>query len=347
MSDAPRRVVVAGARGHFGAAVGRLLDRLQVPWSAASRRPGAPVRMDVEDPLSLRAALRPGDVVVDAAGPFQDRSTTLVEVAAAIGFDVVDLSDSLSYSARVLAMDERLRDAGVRVLTACSSVSVVAAALVQTARVGRPRKVLGLLAPATRRTANKGTAASLLASVGRPVHVLRDGQLTGSTGWAERRRLRLPGSLGTRTGRLFESADAVMLPESFADLEEVALYVTSQVGGLDLVLDLAARVPLLRALIARLMPMGLGLARWFGSEASFLAYQVEGDAGVCRQALVAPRDGELVAAAPAALAARALARGDLAAPGVVPPHLQVPGEAVLDFLRALGMRHLREVEVPE
>ncbi|MBI1901740.1 MAG: saccharopine dehydrogenase NADP-binding domain-containing protein, partial [Planctomycetia bacterium] len=63
----------------------------------ASRRAGADLVLDAEDPASLRAALRPGDVILDAAGPFQRRSTALVEAAIDRRCDVVDLADGLHY----------------------------------------------------------------------------------------------------------------------------------------------------------------------------------------------------------------------------------------------------------
>lgn len=61
-----RRVVVLGGAGLFGGAAVELLRRHGV------------------DPVAL-----------DAVEPFQDRSTALVETAADVGADVVDISDGL------------------------------------------------------------------------------------------------------------------------------------------------------------------------------------------------------------------------------------------------------------
>src|SRR6266699_6291389 len=71
--------------------------------------------------------LRPGDIALDTVGPFQTRSTRLVEGAIEIGCDVVDLSDSLAYARAVLALHDRAASAGVRLFTSCSAIATVAA----------------------------------------------------------------------------------------------------------------------------------------------------------------------------------------------------------------------------
>ena len=100
-------------------------------WAIAARRPGVDLVIDAEDPASIRAALRERDVVIDAAGPFQRRSTVLVESCMTLGCDVIDVSDSLDYARRLRALERRIESAGIRVLTSCSSVSAVSAALVR------------------------------------------------------------------------------------------------------------------------------------------------------------------------------------------------------------------------
>jgi len=42
--------------------------------------------------------LRPADIMIDTVGPFQDRSTVLIEAAIEIGFDCTDLSDSIAHA---------------------------------------------------------------------------------------------------------------------------------------------------------------------------------------------------------------------------------------------------------
>ena len=89
-----RRILVAGGFGFFGSAVVAALRAEGLAPLVASRRVGADIVMDVEDREGISRSLRSGDVVIDAVGPFQQRSMRLVEAAAAMGFDLVDLADS-------------------------------------------------------------------------------------------------------------------------------------------------------------------------------------------------------------------------------------------------------------
>lgn len=108
-----RRVVVLGANGFFGHQTVRTLSALGVRAVGASRRDG----VDVEDRGSLRAFLRRGDVVVDAAGPFHPRTTALLDVALELGADVVDLSDSAAYASLIGAERARIEATTIAVLT--------------------------------------------------------------------------------------------------------------------------------------------------------------------------------------------------------------------------------------
>ena len=124
-TKAVTRIIVLGSQGFFGAAAVDLLRREGERPVAGSRRPGSDLLIDAENPSSLRAALRDRDVVIDAAAPFQRRSTVLVETALAIGCDVIDISDSLEYALKVQRLAHRIDGTGTRVLTSCSSVCAV------------------------------------------------------------------------------------------------------------------------------------------------------------------------------------------------------------------------------
>lgn len=110
------RIVVIGGRGFFGAAAVELLRRDGERPLVGSRRPGSDLRVDAEDPASLGAARRAGDVVIDAAGPFQRRTPLLAETALAAGADVIDLADSLDHALAMRRLAPRIERAGTRVL---------------------------------------------------------------------------------------------------------------------------------------------------------------------------------------------------------------------------------------
>lgn len=335
-----RRVVVLGGQGFFG---GLLVERLRSdglrPLVAARRR-GADLSLDAEEPASLRRALRSGDVVVDAAGPFQGRTTALLEAAIELGFDAIDISDSLEYAEKALALEGRIQAAGIRILTSCSSVSAVTAALIRLSGVVEPVRVAVFLAPATRHTARRGGARSLIASVGRPVRVLRGGRIETVLGWAECRRARLPPPLGNVMGRLMESADSVLLPRSWPSLSDAGFYVYPNSPGLSFILGLAIHRPFLRSVLERLAPAGLVLSRLLGSSAGCFAVEVEDSKGkVVRQAFVSRSRRHNTAIAPAALAARGIAEGKFERRGLVLPDGHVEPARLLEYLKALGIEY--------
>lgn len=336
-----RRIVVLGGSGFFGSAAVRLLEADGVAAVRASRRVSADVQVDVEEPASVRVALHAGDVVIDTVGPFQERSSALIEAAMEIGFDVIDISDSLAYTQKVFGLQDRIEESGIRVLTACSSLSAVSAAMVSLSGVPDPVRVTEVLAPATRHTANPGSGGSLLRSVGRPIRILREGQLTTETGWSKSRTFHLPSPIGTIRGYLCESPDAVTLPRVWPTVRTVTFYVDSRTPGYNSVFTLAAQRRPVRQLVARLMPAGLALARLLGSRIGCLAFEIEGaDGRVARCALVGGEQGYLTPIAPAVLAARAIAEGRFEARGLVSPDRYVePGE-LLDYLGALGVEHV-------
>lgn len=305
----------------------------------ASRRAAADLQVDVEEMASLRGALREGDVVIDTVGPFQDRTTTLVEAALEIGFDLIDIADSLAYVTKLYELQEQIDASGIRVLTACSSLSAVSAAMVRLSGVKDPIRVTEVLLPATRYTANPGSGGSLLRSVGHPIRVLREGRLVTQTGWSESRTVRLPSPIGTVRGYLCESPDAVTLSRIWPGIGTIEFYVDSRIPVFNAVFALAARWRSIRRLVARLQPAGLALARFLGPPIGYLAFEIEGaDGHVVRRALVGGQHGYLTPIAPAVLAARAIADGRFEARGLVPADRYVEPGVLLDYLSSLGIK---------
>jgi len=333
-----RRIVVLGGLGFFGAAVVERLRASGMNPLVGSRREGAGLRVDVEDPESIKAALRPEDVIVDAAGPFQHRTLALVYSAIETGFDLIDLSDSLDYALRILALRPELDSKGIRVLTSCSSVSAVTAALVRWSRIAEPLRVTTYLIPAVRFTANRGAAVSLLRSVGHDVRVRRNGRLEIQPGWRESRTYVLPEPIGNIRAHLFESSDSVLLTAIWPSLSCVDLFVDSNVPCLNQLLGVAARVGGAASAIARVLPLGLAVVRRIGRRASALAVEVEGSNERVRLALLSSGIGHYTAAVPSAMAAKAIAEGRFDGRGLILPDQYVNPADLIGELRGLGIQ---------
>ncbi len=314
--------------GFFARAIKWRLADEGIVSTFASRR-GADIGLDVEDRRSIGRVLRPGDVVVDTAGPFQTRSTYLAEGAIGRACDVVDLSDSLAFAERVLALHDRAAAAGVHLVTSCSAITTVAAAAVARSGIAEPTECDIFLAPASAETANPATVRSLLHSLGTTIRTLRDGELKSARGWLETRAF----PRGRRRGHLVESAAGVLLPRSWPSLRRVDFWVDPNAPVALPGLALAARVPALRSLIAFPPAVGRALGRRDGV---FAVAVRAGDAQTV-VSLVAARRSYLIAAEPAAMAAAALARGERMPAGVVPAHEHVDSAELFARLAALGI----------
>ena len=334
------RLIVAGGLGFFGRAAMELLRERGLTPLAASRSRAADVQVDVEDMASLERVLKPGDVLFDTVGPFQDRSTTLVEVALQIGCDVIDISDSLSYAEKLYSLRDRVEASGTKMLSSCSSVSVVTAALA-VAAIGstQPVRITTYLAPSTKYSASQATSASLLRSVGEPIRIFTQGALEQKRGWLSTRQAELPPPIGNLQGHLFESADSFWLPKIWPGLHTVDFYVDTRVAALNAALSMAARWPAFRRLIAsceRLGRIGAGL---LGRRESCLVVEVETARGDISHAAVYAADrGYRLAVAAAVLAAEAILKGDFPASGLVLPNRQAELSSLQDYLRSLGMQ---------
>ena len=325
--------MLLGGSGVFGSAIAEALRQRGFDPQTPSH-----IQLDIENSHALLSSLRARDVVIDAAGPFHQRTTALLEVATEVGFDVIDLSDNLGYALAVHAMDERFKAAGIRVFTSCSAVSTVTAATVVNSGVRAPARVSVCLLPASRDTSSSGTAASLLHSLSHPIRTLRDGRLAATAAWSRSRTFRVPARGGEVRGYLVESADAATLPRIWPGLRDVDFWVDTQAFGMNRLIAGAVRLPAGGEVLERLAPVGLRLARLTGSRAGGYVVEVEGSDGrVVTTALAAQHHSYLAAVVPATLAASSLAAGDAPAPGVVPADRHCHPDELFAELRKLGI----------
>lgn len=286
------RVVILGGTGFFGSLIAERLPEA----ISMSRSSG----VDANNPQQLRASLRRGDIVIDAAGPFQTRSSALLDAALEIGFDVIDISDSPDYSSRFYARADAIRNAGVRVRTACSALSTVSAIALRGA--GQPKKLTTFLIPASRYTANPATMNAALMSL-----------------LGEKRTVQFPPPVGKRTGVTVKSVDRVTLPE----VPVTEFVVDSGIPGGNFMFGIAARSPLLRRL-------SVPIARRLGKTEGVLAYEVT-TAARTKYLIFLGRKSYLMAVLPAVLAARTARE-----PGLIPPSEHVNADELFTRVRNEG-----------
>ena len=334
-----RRIIVAGGLGFFGAAAVEMLRHEGEQPVAGSRRGDGEQRFDAENPEQLRSTLRPEDIVLDAAGPFQRRSTALVEACLEVGCDVIDLADSLDFVAKVRAISPAIARSGRRVLTACSSVSAVSAALVRLLGVEHPVRISAFLAPATRNTSTRGTAGSLISTLSRPVRLLRGGAVVERAPFSEHRSFGFEPPVGRIEGRLGESPDVITLPPIWPSLRDIDFWVDSRRRWLNATLALAARHRPMLAFVRAAGGIGRRVSKRFGARAGGFGVEVEDRDGAIRSAgFVHDARSYVVAVAPAVLAAVALQRGTLGAARELTPDRYADPEELAAFLARSGIQ---------
>jgi len=335
-----KRIIVLGGFGFFG---GRIVRQLRAEGFApllGSRRSQADVVFDIHDPDSIRTVLRNGDIVVDAVGPYQDRGPTLVQAAIDVGFDVIDLADSLRYVQQVYRLKDEIDASACRIFTACSTVSAISAASLQLSGLRRPRRISGFLVPSAKYTSVKGTAISLLRSIGHPVEVYDDASLQTRIGWQSTRSFDMPKPIGRVRGRLFESADAITLPPRWPTLQTVDYYVSTNVIGLNQMFTLASYSRWMRQILNRYHQYGLGLSRFLGHPYGGVGYEVvdENDKAVAIT-YTSNDHAYIIPIAPAILAVRKLAAGDLSFRGLISGGHQTDPHELIEFLENHGVTY--------
>ena len=314
-----KRIVVLGATGFHGKLIYERLTAAGLKPVAASRS-SAGLRIDANDAQSIKAGLRPRDLVIDAAGPFQQRTPALIEAARTIGFDVIDLSDSPEYSSKIYELEAPIRAAGIRVLTACSTMSTVSAAVLAASGLTEPRRLSAYIVPPMRKSATAGSIGSFLT------------RLNGSS-----RSFRFPQQLGKRWGVMLKTVDSVTLPRLHPTLRSTQTVVDTRSWNVNVLMLIASKWPALRRVMQEYTPTLLDAARRFGTRDGVIAYEIVSAAQANKYVIFSGEKLPNLAVLPAIQAATTIATGRFTPRGVVPPHEHVDLKALFEAIRLEGI----------
>ncbi len=98
----------------------RIGDLNLVGARALAREIGSPavraVKVNVEDPASLRRAIRGSDVVLNCVGPFYKTVKAVLGAVVEAGIDYVDICDDVDVTREILKMDRAAKRAGITAL---------------------------------------------------------------------------------------------------------------------------------------------------------------------------------------------------------------------------------------
>lgn len=211
------RVLVVGGYGNFGSIICRYLMHL----------PGLQLVLSGRDPQKLAAkvaalqaqgaqacegwcgdamggrwvaALRDLNIdwVIHTGGPFQGQSYDVARGCIEAGVNYCDLADCRQFVGGIGALDAQARAAGVTLLSGCSSVPTLSAAIIDEhrerfSRIDRIEHGISSSA----KMPGLSTIQGVLAYAGRPILQLKDGQPLPVIGWQGLTLRKLP-RLGTR-----------------------------------------------------------------------------------------------------------------------------------------------------
>lgn len=213
----PLRVMVVGGYGNFGSIVcrhlavmpgielllsGRDPRQLQCKVDELNRTAANSVEGWCGDAMGagFQSALKSLNIqwVVHTGGPFQGQSYAVAENCIAAGVNYCDLADCRTFVNGIDVLDARAKQAGVAILSGCSSVPTLSSAIIdqQRDRFSRIDSIeLGVSASA--KMPGLSTIAGVLAYAGKPIKQLKNGQVHEVSGWQDLTLRKLP-PLGTR-----------------------------------------------------------------------------------------------------------------------------------------------------
>ncbi|MEO8652010.1 MAG: DUF4166 domain-containing protein [Hyphomicrobiaceae bacterium] len=360
------RILVLGGYGGFGARLSRRLAARAHDVIVAGRSVAkaeafcaahsgmTPLAADRNGDIgAVLEACRP-DVLIDAAGPFQDSDYRVPLACARAGVGYIDLADARAFVTGIRALDEAARAAGVAIIAGASSVPALSGAVARRLSEGMDRvcAVEIAISASNHATAGASIAAAILSYVGRPVRLWRGRRWDRGWGWQELRRetfgVEGAGDLRNRWLAIADVPDHDLLPESLPGRPSVVFRAGTesamQTVGLWL-LSWPVRWFSVKSL-AHIAPMLLPLqrlSRWMSDGRSAMLVRVKGEAGgafVERQwtLIATDGDGPEIPTLAAVLLAEAVAAGTIA-PGARDAGRLLDLEAFEPLFQTLSIRH--------
>jgi hypothetical protein len=286
--------------------------------------------------------------VISCIGPYQGRGLELLESCIREQVHYIDVADDRDFVERAYRLGPNIEHAGIIALIGCSVVPGLSALLSRRCleKLGRIDWVRIAITPGTRFPRGAGSFECLLATVGAPFDVPRNGSKAAIVGWTEPERVEFPPPIGPRTVySVVDIADYFTQVKLFG-AKTVEFKIGSEFGWLNRGLSgvrevrkvlglqsLRPFVPLFRGLI--------GVASYLGTSQGAVLVEARAEtSGEMREmkfAVFRQTDGHMIPALLPSIAARMILKGELSRSGI--PHLGewLPFERLLDELSARGV----------
>ncbi|PFG71419.1 saccharopine dehydrogenase-like protein [Pseudomonas poae] len=211
------RVMVIGGYGNFGSIIcrhlagapgielvvsGRHPHKLRGKVDALKASSGRECESWCGDAMAAGFAgvLQSMDIqlVIHTGGPFQGQSYAVAQHCIDAGVNYCDLSDCRTFVNGVGVLDAKARQAGVAVLSGCSSVPTLSSAIIDQYRYRFMRiDTIEHGISSSAKMPGLSTIEGVLAYAGKPIKQLKQGQVHEVLGWQDLTLRRMP-QLGTR-----------------------------------------------------------------------------------------------------------------------------------------------------
>lgn len=259
------RIMVIGAYGNFGSIIsdhlsrmpgvemvitGRDAQKLQARLAVLNAQAPWPARSWCGDAMAAGFAEALQDLGIDwvihTGGPFQGQPYSVAEACIGAGVSYCDLADCRAFVNGIARLDERARQAGVAILSGCSSVPSLSSAIIDEhrARFARIDRIAHGISSSAKMP-GLSTVEGVLAYAGRPIRQLSNGRIHEVTGWLDLSLRTMP-HLGTR---LLANVD---VPDMDIFAQRYGAHTLSFKAGLGLKLGGVAN-----ALLAQMVKIGL------------------------------------------------------------------------------------------
>ncbi|MFG6203307.1 saccharopine dehydrogenase family protein [Pseudomonas retamae] len=213
----PFRVMVVGGYGNFGSIVCRHLIAMPSIGLVLSGRDPRKLQGKVDQLQAQSGAVCEGwcgdamgagfsdalralniQLVVHTGGPFQGQSYAVAESCIAAGVNYCDLADCRTFVNGIGVLDARAKQAGVAILSGCSSVPTLSSAIIdeQRQRFSRIDSIEHGISSSAKMP-GLSTIEGVLAYAGKPIRQLKNGKVHEVSGWLDLTLRKMP-QLGTR-----------------------------------------------------------------------------------------------------------------------------------------------------
>jgi saccharopine dehydrogenase-like NADP-dependent oxidoreductase len=364
------RVLVIGGYGNFGGYIarslagdvdielligGRSVERARAFAESLNASHTAECHaLDIDGDLAdLLARISP-DIVVHTTGPFQEQDHRVARACIARGCHYLDLADARDFVATIAELDGEARAKDVLVVSGASSVPCLTAAVIDAYLPGFARLESVDYGISAAQHTNRGlaTTAAVLSYVGKPMTMLRAGEMKTVYGWEDTHAERYPG-IGLRLFGNCDIPDLTLFPKRYPMLKSMRFGAGHELKVLHLgtrMLGALVRLGLIRSLddhAEALLRLAFLFDRFGSGQSGFhmiLSGVGRDGSPLERRFVIVARSGHgpYIPCMPAILLARRLAKRDLLQRGAMPCVDIIDLETYLAALSTLDISIFRD-----